>query len=368
MQLLHKKCIGYSYNMRIFICTYAILIGLCSTIAGAYPELINLDQDTLRVYFHGDGTDETQRDFFEYIIRVDEDIVSLAEKVQTSLASIATLNNYPRSYQYPPRSSVLIPRRSGIYIRENPTTDLHYVLWKRLERRIGESSIISVKPSYELKVERFYFFDGERLTEQERALFLSDNEFDSPLIDFVISSPYGDRINPISGNPQFHYGIDLVASAGSPVFSSADGIVQETGFSSAFGFFLFIMHENGYRTLYAHVLDTLYSKGQRVHKGAQISYLGNTGYSTGDHLHFELHSEGKPINPIDYISLPISITAETETTPSDISQSTSLSESSNENSDETPNEIPDEVSDETPNEILDENSDESFDNLLDESL
>ncbi|ERN54125.1 peptidoglycan DD-metalloendopeptidase family protein [Alkalihalophilus marmarensis] len=86
-----------------------------------------------------------------------------------------------------------------------------------------------------------------------------------------------------------HFGIDIAAVEGTPVVSAADGVVSKSYYSDTYGEVVFIEHENGYETVYAHLHDRFVSEGQAIEGGSQLGTVGNTGRSQGNHLHFEVH-------------------------------------------------------------------------------
>jgi murein DD-endopeptidase MepM/ murein hydrolase activator NlpD len=94
-----------------------------------------------------------------------------------------------------------------------------------------------------------------------------------------------------------HYGLDFANSMGTPIYAAADGEVIEAGPASGFGLWVRIQHDDGTITVYGHMQDFSVKEGQRVRAGEQIARTGNRGYSTGPHLHFEVHQDGNKINP-----------------------------------------------------------------------
>ena len=125
-----------------------------------------------------------------------------------------------------------------------------------------------------------------------------------------VSSPFGPRDNPLTGVPEIHKGIDLVNASGTPIVSSAPGVVIKAAPATGYGNVVFVSHViNGeiWTTVYAHLNAITVGAGQQVAAGQTVGTLGNTGWSTGPHLHFELHrgkwAPGQPnaINPAPYI-------------------------------------------------------------------
>jgi murein DD-endopeptidase MepM/ murein hydrolase activator NlpD len=93
----------------------------------------------------------------------------------------------------------------------------------------------------------------------------------------------------------------MVAPAGTPVLSTADGTILEIGRDPVYGIFVIIDHSGGYESVYAHLQRTLVKKGQQVSSGDPVGLVGNTGGTTGAHLHFEIHYNGKPRDPLQFI-------------------------------------------------------------------
>lgn len=123
------------------------------------------------------------------------------------------------------------------------------------------------------------------------------------------TSGYGYRIHPVTGGRKLHSGIDIANSADVPIVAAASGTVIRAHYSSSYGNVVYISHKiNGqvYTTVYAHQERLMVSAGQAVSKGQQIGIMGNTGRSTGQHLHFEIHKGGwngssSSVNPLDYL-------------------------------------------------------------------
>lgn len=113
-----------------------------------------------------------------------------------------------------------------------------------------------------------------------------------------ISSPYGYRADPFTGRRRFHNGIDIAGAHGSAVLAALEGRVIETGFNSSSGNYIVVSHVGGYTTFYAHLETIHVKKGAWVNERQRIGDLGNTGYSTGSHLHFTIFRWGKSINPV----------------------------------------------------------------------
>lgn len=116
-----------------------------------------------------------------------------------------------------------------------------------------------------------------------------------------IVSPFGMRIHPIYGVWAFHSGADIDAPSGTPIKAVADGIVIYAGWLGSYGIVVFIKHGSNITTVYAHMQYFTVELNQYVKQGDIIGYVGNTGLSTGPHLHFEIRIDGKPVDPQKYL-------------------------------------------------------------------
>ncbi|MDH5203166.1 MAG: M23 family metallopeptidase [Nitrospirota bacterium] len=116
-----------------------------------------------------------------------------------------------------------------------------------------------------------------------------------------ITSSYGKREHPRSGKEDLHTGLDISSGSGSPVRSTADGIVSFSGWSGGSGNFVVLEHGFGFSTCYAHNKMNTVRVGQKVNRGDVIGYVGSTGNTTGPHVHYEVWKDGRSVNPHAYI-------------------------------------------------------------------
>jgi len=115
-----------------------------------------------------------------------------------------------------------------------------------------------------------------------------------------VTSWFGWRRDPFTGRLAFHHGIDIGAPTGTDVCAAKAGTVSFTGWHGGLGKTVIVDHGGGLETRYAHLSQILVSEGQGVSQGAVIGKVGNTGRSTGPHLHFEVRRDGEAVNPVDY--------------------------------------------------------------------
>ena len=175
------------------------------------------------------------------------------------------------------------------------TVDVHKVNGIEVGR-----TLIERKEIQESKTKVIAYGVKERASSQPVAranVDLSGGSFMHPLNGAgTISSGYGSRWG------SFHYGIDIAASAGTPIYAAASGTVTYSGYNSGgYGNLIIIEHDNGVQTYYGHCKDLYAQVGQSVLKGENIATVGSTGNSTGNHLHFEIRNGNSPINPYSYI-------------------------------------------------------------------
>ncbi|HNQ96935.1 MAG: M23 family metallopeptidase [Spirochaetales bacterium] len=112
-----------------------------------------------------------------------------------------------------------------------------------------------------------------------------------------LTSRYGYRKDPFTGVRSFHTGIDLAAPTGTSVKATLDGRVATTGYSPVYGNYIILSHDGGYQSLYGHLSAISTRRGQYIQQGIVIGKVGNTGYSTGSHLHFSVYKGGKTVDP-----------------------------------------------------------------------
>jgi murein DD-endopeptidase MepM/ murein hydrolase activator NlpD len=116
-----------------------------------------------------------------------------------------------------------------------------------------------------------------------------------------LSSRFGYRSDPFSGERVFHHGIDIAAPSGTEIYATAGGNVVYARYNGGYGYTVKIEHGYGFATIYAHLSRMNVRKGQTVRRGDVIAFVGNSGRSTGSHLHYEVRYNNNPVNPIEYI-------------------------------------------------------------------
>jgi murein DD-endopeptidase MepM/ murein hydrolase activator NlpD len=213
------------------------------------------------------------------------------ERLQNFYAKLKILANLDLQEPQDPSMATGGPqpdsREINMYLEESLKRQIQRVHWEMEElQMLGE---IQERNAY--KVERF--FDSQRS-------LLASTPTTWPVRGWITSS-FGQRISPFTGRLQMHEGLDICARPGTPVKATAEGVVIYSGWKSDFGKLVTIDHGYGYRTRYGHLSKIYVKNGQRVQRGDTIGALGNTGRSTGPHLHYEVKVRGLPVNPKTYL-------------------------------------------------------------------
>jgi len=200
----------------------------------------------------------------------------------------------PRSYQtqYIEDSSLLSGKRKVIKAGKNGLSNVSY----SIETKNGlfiQSSVIN----------------EEVITEPIDAIvrigtkktLVRVSQYDFGVVKGVLTSGFGYRLDPFTGRKTFHYAIDVAAPTGTPVKAFGAGTIEKSTYSDSKGYYILINHGNGLKTEYAHLSKRLVLKGDTVNVGDRIGLVGNTGRSTGPHLHFSIIEYGKYVNPLSYL-------------------------------------------------------------------
>lgn len=124
-------------------------------------------------------------------------------------------------------------------------------------------------------------------------------------VEGQVTGSFGERIDPFNGEGAFHSGVDIGSKFGTQIFAPADGVVMVTDMMGGYGKTIMIDHGNGISTRYGHLSGYAVTSGQRVQRGDLIGYVGESGRSTGPHLHYEVRINGTPVNPYKYLRMTV---------------------------------------------------------------
>jgi murein DD-endopeptidase MepM/ murein hydrolase activator NlpD len=194
---------------------------------------------------------------------------------------------------------MLLPSVPGIFIPEAPVTDLELLLFSA---RAGASDAALLSVPRDGKTERFRFIPGDDFSPTERVFFLNRG-FRFPLQNFRVTSTYGPRINPVTGRPGMHGGLDLAAPEGTNVYAVKSGSVIDLGEDPILGKYIIISHDNNWVSFYGHLSMINTTLRVNLQSGSVIGKVGSTGQSTGPHLHFELRQNGQSRDPARLLGL-----------------------------------------------------------------
>ncbi len=232
--------------------------------------------------------------FFSYVLPEDTDLIALAARLNLPYETLATANRIGESRALRRGQAVVLPAATGVFVAAAPGNDLEYLMAASRGPWEGERRVRIFGPG---GTSEFRFLPGARFTPAERAFFLGTG-FRFPLPKGRLTSGYGLRASPISGEIQHHAGIDLAAPAGTDVFAARSGIVSEVGVDPVYGVYVLIAHEGGWETLYGHLSERRVELNTVVKSGMIIGNVGSTGLSTGPHLHFEVRIRGASRDPM----------------------------------------------------------------------
>jgi murein DD-endopeptidase MepM/ murein hydrolase activator NlpD len=171
----------------------------------------------------------------------------------------------------------------------------------RIQAQASGGPFVPVQPNLLKEKETELYFDLKRMMTLRE--IVSALPVANPLAAAAYheTSTFGTRIDPFRGALAFHSGVDLAGPAGGPIRATSDGKVAFAGWGNAYGNMVDIDHDYGFTTRYGHLSKLLVQPGQQVHRGDVIALQGSTGRSTGNHLHYEVRYNDRPINPENFL-------------------------------------------------------------------
>ena len=224
-------------------------------------------------------------------------VYELCSRCNINYDTVVTLNSISSKDDVIKGKTLIIPTVQGLFIPlDKGKTSIEVILHENYKNQN------LTKPTLYFTIEgrSFVFLQGKRLSPTERAFFL-DSGLMLPLEEntFYVSSEFGARKNPLSGQIKNHNGIDLAAQEGTPVYAIKDGdVAYAVSNDPTFGNYVVLSHDLGKQTsVYAHLSKIFVDQYSFVKKGTVIGLVGHTGMATGDHLHFEIRKGGKALNP-----------------------------------------------------------------------
>lgn len=245
-------------------------------------------------------------------VNIDMDkIISLNDSIENELSVIRVGQEIVITQPEPPLS---VERQEQIYCEEDYDADIIYIdnddWYTTEEKTLQEPSAghrkVAALVSYRNEKEVSREIIKEEVVMEAVPKIVEKGtkippSYIKPISGGRISSTFGRRSAPTKGASTNHQGIDWAVAKGTAVYASSGGTVTRAGWGSGYGYVVYIRHPDGKETRYAHLSKVLVSAGQTVKQGQKIALSGNTGRSTGSHLHFELRINGTAVNPLKYL-------------------------------------------------------------------
>jgi hypothetical protein len=284
-----------------FLAAASIFAILAPPVSAQYPEIDSLTRDDPLFLQHEQGIAEYYRRasreeelppllIYRYAREDHETLFGIAARFSLPYSAVATLNRLSEP-DLGSLHELLIPSLPGIFVPVVPESDLELVMADL--RRDTDALLVTVRRP---ESTRFRFFPGEDFLPEERIGFLSVL-FRHPLPNGDLTSGFGMRTSPITGQWTFHGGVDYAAPAGTSVLAARSGRVVEVGEDPALGTYIVVRHAGGFETVYGHLQSVAVSLNQNVRSGMMLGAVGSTGLVTGPHLHFEIRQSGQSRDP-----------------------------------------------------------------------
>ncbi|HEY9055132.1 MAG TPA: M23 family metallopeptidase [Rectinemataceae bacterium] len=227
-----------------------------------------------------------------------ETVSGIAERYDVSIDTIFSANGITSARSLRPGQLLKVPNQSGIFYTAK-----------------SGDTVEGIASQYSISADRLIEANGllAREFSERRTIFLPDAKLPAAVsreiagdlfkwpVRGIITSWYSWRRDPFSGRNSFHNGIDIGVPMRTPVGAAMEGRVVEAGYSSIMGKYVTLSHSGGWKTLYAHMDSISVQNGQYLGRGQRLGYSGNTGYSTGPHLHFTVWKNGKMVNPANVL-------------------------------------------------------------------
>ncbi len=284
------------------------LVFLAGNLSADYPliKYTNKSQDPIysqqqqdvKSWYSGER-DALSLILFQYVPHLSEDLFSIAAAFNLPYETLATLNGWDSPILFDSADRVIVPNLPGLFLQESPTSRREESM---AETRKNQEGIHLVVSHGEEHTRSLIFHPGDKFTAKERVQFLS-TIFSSPINGGVLTSKFGYRSSPFTGQTRYHPGIDIRAEIGTPVYAARDGQVLEVGVLNLYGNYIIIKHRGDYQTMYGHLKEAMVNEGQVVKAGELVALSGNSGKSTGPHLHFEIRRNKRPIDPLRITAL-----------------------------------------------------------------
>jgi len=296
------------FTLHIFAITVALFIGAwtpgwseniipsISSLKRSNPELKSIREDVRTALFvikSGRSAEQVpQLRFFKYRVKQEDTFWTILAKTSLDMDTLITANNLATPRDIANGMTIYIPNMRGIIYKKKSNESLDDISRKFK----GTPEVLKIVNKMDNKAKPVIFIPCGKLSSLERSLFLG-TAFASPVNSGRKTSGFGVRKDPIQHDKRFHSGIDIACPIGTRVNSARNGRVIFSGYSGGYGKLVIVKHSRNYCTYYGHLNKILVKKGDTVSTGQKIAISGNTGRTTGPHLHFEVRKYEKPIDP-----------------------------------------------------------------------
>jgi murein DD-endopeptidase MepM/ murein hydrolase activator NlpD len=231
----------------------------------------------------------------QHEVKSGESVWRLSQKYGVTVATIVNANKIKEKTVIQPGDTLRIPDRAGVFHKAGKKESLTEIAKRykinpeKVRKANGLSSTMLAKGSE-------IFLPGAKPLPEIH--YVRQKVFAWPIkANYRLTSGFGWRVHPITGSKAFHTGIDIGAMMKTPIYAAAEGVVAFAGNGGSYGNMILLRHKNGLFTVYGHASKLIAKKGQYVKRGQKIALVGSTGASTGAHLHFEVKSTEKHVNP-----------------------------------------------------------------------
>lgn len=220
-----------------------------------------------------------------------QELSVMSEKVQKDMVTLSKIEKQVRQQM----------KKSGLTIKDEPEAKKEFVGMGGPSTNVVSGITVMMEQNKNLHQQLQYKTEdwNKLLTKLKKENYrkeMTPNIW--PTDGRYVSSEFGGRYNPFDGySDDWHAGMDIADSYGSPIYATASGYVEYAGWYGGYGKYIRLNHDYGYQTIYAHMSTLNVGSGEYVTKGEVIGYMGSTGYSTGPHLHYEVIQWGEEINP-----------------------------------------------------------------------
>lgn len=215
-------------------------------------------------------------------------INSLSQNLGTNIESVRSTNYIEGLGLLHPGKVLILHNKKGMLYKVNTETNL-FSLSKKINMPVEELCLANnLSPFHTLNKGELVYLPNK---------YIKFRDFMLPLSNTKITSGFGLRVHPLFGVLKYHEGIDLKQKYGAPVRAACDGRVIFAGWAEGYGKLVILKHHKGYTTYYGHLSKIRVKVGSWVNKGQIIGNVGDTGWTTGPHLHFEIRKNGVPVDP-----------------------------------------------------------------------